>query len=154
MGIQAIILLVVFTILVMIFITRPFARKINFTKENNQALSVLLAERDRLLTSLNELDFDFSLGKLPDGDYHLQRIALIHSGALVMEQLDKQKRTTKTIQMSKNDRTTSFTNDEIEELISDRRTARNERASDFCPKCGKAVLGSDRFCPSCGGKLN
>jgi hypothetical protein len=43
-----------------------------------------------------------------------------------------------------------ITDDDIEDIVAKRRSARKEQTSGFCPKCGKAVLLSDRFCPSCG----
>ena len=32
-----------------------------------------MAERDRVINSLQELDFDFKLGKIPEEDYPVQR---------------------------------------------------------------------------------
>src|SRR3989304_4993888 len=49
--------------------------------------SALLAERDRVLTALQELDFDQALGKIPAEDYPEQRTALMTSGAAVLLQL-------------------------------------------------------------------
>ncbi len=35
-------------------------------------------------------------------------------------------------------------------LIANRRRARSEKSSGFCPQCGKPIQKSDRFCPKCG----
>jgi hypothetical protein len=51
--------------------------------------STLLAERDRLLNALQELDFDAALGKVPAEDYPVQREALLMAGAGVLRQLDE-----------------------------------------------------------------
>jgi len=51
--------------------------------------SALLAERDRLLTALQELDFDHLLGKVPEEEYPLQRRALLVAGAQVLKRLDE-----------------------------------------------------------------
>ena len=37
--------------------------------EEEHELSALMAERDRVINSLQELDFDFKLGKIPEEDY-------------------------------------------------------------------------------------
>jgi len=43
--------------------------------------------------------------------------------------------------------------DELEKIIAARRQARQEKATGFCPRCGKPVQKSDRFCPKCGATL-
>ncbi len=53
-----------------------------------QVRSALLAERDRILNSLQELDFDYAMGKIPEEDYPEQRLALVKSGAEVLRRLD------------------------------------------------------------------
>jgi hypothetical protein len=53
-----------------------------------QGQSALLAERDRVLDALQELDFDFALGKVPAEIYPVQRAALLQQGAAVLRQLE------------------------------------------------------------------
>jgi hypothetical protein len=52
-------------------------------------LSHLLAERDRALNALQELDFDYTLGKIPQDDYPDQRVRLLNYGADILRQLDQ-----------------------------------------------------------------
>jgi hypothetical protein len=52
-------------------------------------VSALQAERDRVINSLQELDFDFKLGKIPAEDYPEQRAALLQKGADVLRKLDE-----------------------------------------------------------------
>ena len=47
-----------------------------------------MAERDRVLNSLQELDFDFKLGKIPDEDYPTQRANLLKKGADILRKID------------------------------------------------------------------
>ena len=47
-----------------------------------------MAERDRVINSLQELDFDFKLGKIPDEDYPAQRAELLQKGADILRKLD------------------------------------------------------------------
>ena len=59
-------------LVVILFITRPLLRHTPVDQEGDNAeitldhqRSALLAERDRVITSLQELDFDNTLGKVP-----------------------------------------------------------------------------------------
>jgi hypothetical protein len=55
---------------------------------SDQELSSLLAERDRLINALQELDFDYTLGKIPAEAYPAQREALLRNGADVLRRID------------------------------------------------------------------
>jgi hypothetical protein len=97
MDLGSIFLILAGVLLVVIFITRPFIdRKVETAplvelKTANQEehqRSTLLAERDRLLTTIQELDFDFALGKIPAEDYPPQRELLIQNGIDILRNLD------------------------------------------------------------------
>jgi hypothetical protein len=51
--------------------------------------SSLLAEYDRLLNAIQELEFDHTLGKIPAEDYPNQRAALLQAGADLLKKLDQ-----------------------------------------------------------------
>lgn len=42
---------------------------------------------------------------------------------------------------------------EISALIAARRRIKQEKPTGFCPKCGKPVTASDKFCARCGKVL-
>src|SRR3989337_3677596 len=89
MDIGSIFLILALLVLVGLFIGRPlFERKAISVSEEEHELSSLLAERDRLLNALQELDFDYSLGKIPEDDYPAQRALLVQKGADILRQLD------------------------------------------------------------------
>ncbi len=200
--------------------------------------SSLLAEYDRLLNLLQELEFDHALGKIPADEYPKQRALLMQSGAEVLQKLDaiqaaapdtnsEEARTPATSATSTErfnaavqarlaadsvtpplinatpvpaatatlatngdqaldgalaagtsqgstapaaakqavqpapvvpvgdglDEPVTISDADLELLISARRQARHEKASGFCPNCGKPVQKSDRFCPKCGKAL-
>ncbi len=50
--------------------------------------AALLAERERALQALQELDFDHELGKIPPEDYPVLRKQLLKRGAEVLRKLD------------------------------------------------------------------
>ena len=73
MALGSIFLLLAFLVLVALFVGRPFFE----TKKSSpryasasaeRELSSALADRDRILNTLYELDFDYDLGKIPEED--------------------------------------------------------------------------------------
>jgi len=97
MDLPSILLVLAVTLLVGLFISRPFASRRAATEklirpaagEAEIRRSTLLAERDRVLTALQDLEFDYTLGKIPAPDYPVQRAELMASGADVLRQLDE-----------------------------------------------------------------
>ena len=93
MDLGSFFLLLALLILVGLFISRPFfeQKKAVLTYEVDSLdhqRSTLLAERDRILNALQELDFDHAMGKIPEDEYPVQRALLVQSGAQVLRQLD------------------------------------------------------------------
>ncbi len=172
MDLGAIFLLVAVIILVALYVARPFAGRQRSVTGHEKALSTLLAERDRVLTALQELDFDYSLGKIPAEDYPAQRKELLQSGADVLRRIDalttahspdrrvepaescsEVTAAARRPREEKKPASSSASDDDLEDLIARRRAARKEKSSGFCPKCGKPILKSDVYCPSCGFAL-
>lgn len=157
----AIFLLLIVLALIVIFVTRPFfKRRRVHAAEGSRGLSSLLAERERLLTALQELDFDQTLGKIPAEDYPTQRAALLQKGAEVLRQLDAltpgAARSGDGIEQTVDfavEPPLPLSDDDLEDLLSKRRNKQKDKTAGFCPKCGKPVLQSDVFCPSCGSTL-
>jgi hypothetical protein len=183
MEIGSIFLILALLLLVGLFVSRPFfdnkqERLISASDPADHERSALLAERDRVLTALWELDFDYTLGKIPEEDYPPQRTALLHKGANLLRQLDAlqpdvdagdaEARLEATIAARRMTTGATVANgragpvaspaalgaqdDEFEVLLANRRRVRQEKAAGFCPQCGQPVQKSDRFCPKCGAK--
>jgi len=185
MDIGSILLILALLVLVGLFISRPlFERKeAKISSENVEGehqYSTLLAERDRTLDSLEELDFDYTVGKIPEEDYPVQRNTLIQRGANILHELDKFEEESpeehaedrlesaiavhrSTVQIDTSPQISSITpeqadrslieDDEVEALIAARRRTRSDKSAGFCPQCGTAVTKSDRFCSKCGNAL-
>jgi len=168
MQIAAILLTLGVIILVGLYLYAPFLeRKSRRITLEEHELSSLLAERDRTINSLQELDFDFKLGKIPEGEYPAQRAELLQKGADILRQIDSfssqadsaqdtEARLEKAIAARRADGSsfgTEVTDDDIESMIIDRKRSRKEKSSGFCPNCGKPIMASDKFCPSCGNNL-
>lgn len=173
MDINALFFTLAILVLVGMYLYTPLVegRARRVTEEEHE-LSTLLAERDRVLNSLQELDFDFKLGKIPAEDYPLQRTNLLQKGADILRkvdelttantQLDTEARIERAIAERRADTIPvesvsnskrGPTDDDLESMIAARHRSRKEKSAGFCPKCGKPVLISDRFCPACGKAL-
>jgi len=165
MDLGAIFLLILVFVFILFFVTRPFFVRQRFHSvekmEKSQKLSFLLAEHERLLTAIQELDSDQALDKIPVEDYSSQRVELLQKGAKVLRQIDaltlhydEEKAVQKeALPGMSSPVPVELSNDELEELLARRRTMRKDKTGGFCPKCGKPVLYSDAFCPSCGHAL-
>jgi hypothetical protein len=155
-------------ILVGIYLYAPFMeRRARRVTEEEHELSALMAERDRVINSLQELDFDFKLGKIPEDDYPVQRSTLLNKGADILRKIDSlapqpasaqdtEARLERAIAARRADTALAkveVTDDDLESMISSRRKRRPNKSAGFCPKCGKPVMVTDRFCPSCGKSL-
>jgi hypothetical protein len=183
MDIGAVFLLLALLLLVALYIARPFLeRQPDAILPAGNETSTLLAERDRILTALHELDFDHTLGKIPSEDYPAQRSSLLQRGAAILRQLDElpsprgttapeakrsggeaggevksaEDRLEAAIASRRADaaeKLTSVNDEDLEAMIAKRRGSRKDKAAGFCPKCGRPLLSSDSFCPQCGYAL-
>jgi len=169
MQITAIFFTLAILILVAIYLYAPFMeRRARRVTVEEHELSALMAERDRVINSLQELDFDFKLGKIPEEDYPAQRATLLQKGADILKKMDAlapqatsaqdtEARLERAIAARRADAslvTADVSDDDLEAMISSRRKGRKNKSAGFCPKCGKPVMVTDRFCPSCGKSLS
>lgn len=167
MEIGSVFLILAVLIITGMYLYAPFTSRARTIYNNNEEheLSALKAERDRVINSLQELDFDFKLGKVPAEDYPEQRQTLLQKGAEILRQLDEIEKTfaspdveariEKAAAKKRADASseTELDDKEIEIMIKERRKQIKNKSAGFCPKCGKPVLVTDKFCPSCGKAL-
>lgn len=187
MEIGAIFLILALAVLVALFVGRPFLSPRSNRPQKDQTdadqaahqRSTLLAERDRLLNALQELDFDHGLGKIPVEDYQPQRTLLLQRAANVLRELDilgegsaqvsPEEWVERAVAARRADGLVSAgaapaavavagngsgQDDDIELLIASRRSQRQEKSGGFCPKCGRPVQKSDKFCSTCGAVVS
>ena len=171
MDLSAIFFVLAVLILVGMYLYAPFSgrtRRSAVGREEHE-VSSLMAERDRMINALQELDFDFKLGKVPEEDYPAQRAELLQKGADILRKLDElrpasasdtnaEARLEKAVAARRADAAApaaqaAISDDDIESMLAARRKQRKDKSAGFCPRCGQAVLVSDRFCPSCGKSL-
>ena len=170
MDIGAIFFTLAVVTLVGMYVGQPYIqRRGRRATQEDHEYSSLMAEYDRAVNTLQELDFDNSLGKVPADDYPRQRAELLAKGADLLRKLDAmqpqqtshdaESRMEAAVASRRADSSVEkvvamFDDDDLESMIAARRKTRNRKSAGFCPKCGRPILVSDRFCPSCGKAIN
>ena len=80
MDIGSIFLILALLILVVIFISRPFfERSITRVTHSERDISTLLAKHEQMVATIQELDDDYNLGKIPAENYPAQRLTLLQN---------------------------------------------------------------------------
>ena len=176
MDIGSIFLILAVLIPIALFIIRPvIERNLGDPNQPAQDLSTLLAERDRVVANIQELDDDYRLGKIPADDYPPQRLAMVQNGAEILRKIDNVQalpvtelavdRLEAAVVAQQNPGTNHgpsrkngnavppVPDDELEQRIASRRRSMQGKAGGFCPKCGRPVQSADLFCPHCGASL-
>lgn len=168
MEINSFLMICAVVLLVGLYLYAPFTENLKKSKvDASHAISALKAERDRVISSLQELDFDHALNKVPEEDYPAQRAELLQRGAEILRKLDEfapasassanaESRIEQAAAAARADAPSApdeVTDEDLETLIMARRKQHKSKSAGFCPKCGKPVLAADKFCPACGKAL-
>ncbi len=162
MDIGSLLFLLALLLLVAAYILNPLrARHPHAVNHEDMAVSALMAERDRLLDALLELDFDHALNKVPEEIYPDQRNDLLVRAMDILRQLDEHAaggdgdlsaQLEASIAAAK-----AVEGDDLEKMIAARKARKAKPATSgktsFCPDCGQAVAAGDQFCTSCGTTL-
>ena len=177
MDIGSIFLILALLIPVIIFIIRPLIEsRLAPAAQSGPDLSSLLAQREHVVATIQELDDDNNLGKIPVEDYPPQRLTLLQDGVEILRKIDNLQSTSDTL--TAENRLEAAINasrqnpealvsparkngiavppvpdDDLEQKIASRRRSMQGRVGAFCPKCGRAIQATDQFCPHCGAKL-
>jgi len=134
-----VILLMALIVFVAIFIVGyPFVNPERFEYADatgNDNLEQLASTRNTVFEAIRDLESDRATGKLSDQDYSQLRARYDVQAAQVLQQIDA---LTAAPQAS-----------------SAKKTPKPKTAAgDTCPHCHKRILTDDRFCSSCGARLN
>jgi hypothetical protein len=113
----------------------------------DRKLSELQAQRDRILTRVQELDMDFSMGKILEQDYKMERQGLMAQGAKVLKTIDV------LVGISPVQQSALTPEDEIEAAVTRLRGKKEIDSDSYCPSCGAEVQQDDAFCTRCGASL-
>lgn len=152
MDVNSILFILALLILVILYVSQPFAARHSVGVTSiEQEVSSLLAERERILEALEELDFDNSMGKVPEENYPTQRARLVQQGAAVLRQLDAFQGDDDGLQTERQKR--DITGDDLEAMIAKHKKGRRKKSGAFCHNCGHKIELSDHFCANCGVDL-
>ncbi len=167
MDLGSLFLIFALLILVGLFISKPFFEHgAAVVSQRERTYSTILAEHDRILNALKDLESDYALGKIPDGIYPKQRQYLLLRGAELLKQLDEMREETGSNGSERVNNAFTATveeavipvaeipgDDHLEEMIAERKRSKTGKAIGFCPQCGSPVQESDLFCSKCGAKI-
>ena len=116
-------------------------------------LSTLEAERERLFSAIQEMDMDYSMGRIASVDYEAERSAKIVRSADIMRQIDALAGKEAASQLPKSGVHDRSLEAELEAKVAKMRKVQSKEISQYCPQCGGQIFGADRFCSSCGADV-
>jgi hypothetical protein len=130
------------------YVLQPLFRE---PKGNIEAELLAETELDRLLnrkavvySNLKDLEFEYKMGRLADGDFKRLEAGYKSEAALILKQLDA-------LGVEKN------LDEAIEREVAGRRSKLFGRTrptpSGHCPECGAATVAGKKFCADCGHRL-
>ena len=132
-----------------LIVMRPFLDKVEGRISRTVGVyDSLLAERERLLSAIEDLDLDLELKKISPAEHAQDRNALLAQAADVLKELDRISKP----QAGKKSYAKGKEDDELEKMIQDRRREIREQNSSTCSSCGKSIDANDQFCSHCGEK--
>jgi hypothetical protein len=153
MDLFVLLIFIVSLAIVVFFLSRPLIKSAK-RKENqgSEKTNTLQSEHEAILSALQDLELDRSMDKISDADYALQRSALMRRGVIVLQKLDGETRKS-IIDKPEKRPISGMTDDQLEDLLAERRRNKNGKSTGFCPHCGKPALAKDSFCSHCGSSL-
>ena len=143
--------IIVFFIFIMagLIVLRPFLDQVGGkVKLGSGVYDSLLAERERLLSSIEELDLDLELKKIAPSEHALDRNLLLSQAADVLKELDRYSKS-KSSQKGKSKKAKA---DDLEKMIQERRKKLADGTTVYCSSCGKTITAGAQFCSHCGEK--
>jgi hypothetical protein len=134
-----------------LYVIRPFFEDQQRSKRmSSSRYDSLLAERERLYSSIEDLDLELDLEKISSKDHARNRDLLLKQAAEVLMQLDQLSGSRKKPDKSA---ISQVKDDDLEAMISARRRELRGEQTRICPQCGNSMKTEDQFCGKCGERL-
>ena len=123
---------------VLLFVIRPLfasSGRIQQVSRREEQRRSLLEDRERVYTAIQELEFDYQMGKVEEADYKETRSRYEHRAITLLKALDK----------------TNGRPEAIEKQIEEEVAALRKKGLDnTCPDCSATLPTDALFCPKCG----
>jgi hypothetical protein len=134
-----------------LFVLRPFLVKTESKGRAGTTLrDSLVAEKERLLQAIEEIDLEFELEKISAAEHTRNRDLLMVEAAGVLNELDQLPKS----KSGKKQKTAPVQEDDVlEKMIAERRKQLKSDQSLKCPHCDGTVEKGAQFCSHCGGAL-
>jgi len=120
---------VIFTAVVLFLAWPLFKPRRAFDAPSGGEGSELLARKGEIYAALTDLEFDYRMGKLSEGDYRELKERYRLEALALLDQVDKR--------------------EELGELL-EREVETKRMKRRICPACGAGRSVEDRFCRRCG----
>ena len=151
MTASALVIVLFIFILTGLIVLRPFLEKGDGSiKASSGVYDSLLAEQERLLAAIEELDLDLELDKISSTEHQQDRQNLLTQAADVLRELDRYSKPKQ--EKVKREKIDLSTDEQLEELIKERRDQIEAQRTEKCSSCGEMIGPDDQFCSSCGTK--
>jgi len=141
-------LIILFSVITILFAIRPLFSKISqpfdLKTRRMKDLEALLAKKNKLYSDIKDLDFEYGIGKMGEGDYKSLRGECIKEVAMVMDRMEK-------LQNEK-DGNGKISDTYLEELIKSKRRLQIAETKS-CQLCGHVNPPDVKFCVECGSKF-
>lgn len=122
MEISSLLVMALLTVFVIGYLALPLYQNTSSSfRFTNKLISGLLAERDRVLDTLLELDLDYEMGKIAESNYQSARTRLVSKGGELMKSLEDLEQEYGLV--DDNDER----DDDLEKLISKRKKSLNRK---------------------------
>ncbi|MFQ5631185.1 MAG: zinc ribbon domain-containing protein [bacterium] len=138
-----IIIFIVIILASLAYITQPYFQKQPAVPKTKKAQSKrridLQAQRDTVLASIKDLEFDREMGKVSEEDYLQMNDQFRREAVSILQQIDQSNGRPGAHKKRKRDR----------HIV---RQQKNAKGGHSCMHCGAEIDQQDRFCSNCGGK--
>ncbi len=153
MDLGSILILLAVFLAAVLYLVRPFFTEGDSPLQLKAGASSLLAEKERLLTAIEDLEQEFWLEKIPEKDYHRKREYLLKTAAGVLQEIERLQQDSPQAENSREVVEDRIEEESLEIMIEARRKKLHQQSRGTCPNCGADVYRGDQFCGRCGEAL-
>lgn len=153
MDLGSLLILLAIFLAAVLYLVRPFFSEGDSPLQLQAGASSLLAEKERLLTAIEDLEQEFWLDRIPEKDYRRKREYLLKTTAGVLQEIELLQQDFPQAEKTREDEDDRIEEESLEAMIEARRKKLHQQPRGTCPSCGADVYRGDQFCGRCGEAL-